>query len=341
MTKVFGCIGGGAGRIKFLLSSKWIKGVIAILVLIGLFYFNRVNWAQLRLLRDAWPLLLAAFGLMLPPFIIVSYRFQLILRSQGIRVPLSYAIRWTMVGAFFDLVMPSSNGGDVVKAGYVAKHVGAGHRTRAVMAVAFDRILGLLGLFLLAGVAAVIGWKKVNGLQMGPILLFGSFGASVFALIVFRALGSRRLFHSAWLNSLLQESRWGMRIRQFIASFNHLRERPGLLTASLVLSMINHIFWCASLIIISGAVNSNISVIEGFVIFPLAIFGNVLGVAGGFGLGTVGFDLLLSQLLGVGNGALIGLLFQSLSAVSRLSGLPFYIYFHNSDRAVASECYGD
>jgi hypothetical protein len=64
----------------------------------------------------------------------------------------------------------------------------------------------------------------------------------------------------------------------------------------------------------------------GFVVFPLAIFSNVFGVAGGFGGGTVGFDLVITQLLAMENGALIGLLFQSLSALARLvGGLPFYL----------------
>jgi hypothetical protein len=55
----------------------------------------------------------------------------------------------------------------------------------------------------------------------------------------------------------------------------------------------------------------------------------VFGVAGGFGVGTAAFDLILSQLLEIGNGALIGLLFQTLSGVAKLSGLPFYLASHS------------
>ena len=78
--------------------------------------------------------------------------------SQGITVGFLQATRWTMIGSFFDLAMPSSNGGDVIKAGFIIKHVGAGQRIRAVMAVAFDRVLGLLGLFLLASIVSITGW---------------------------------------------------------------------------------------------------------------------------------------------------------------------------------------
>jgi hypothetical protein len=81
-----------------------------------------------------------------------------LLYSQGIEVSTRQAVRWTM-GIFFDLAVPSSNGGDLVKAGYVAKYVGAGRRARAVMAVAFDRMLGLMVLFLLAFLVRVLGWE--------------------------------------------------------------------------------------------------------------------------------------------------------------------------------------
>jgi hypothetical protein len=66
-------------------------------------------------------------------------------------------------------------------------------------------------------------------------------------------------------------------------------------------------------------------IISRFIVFPLAIFGGVFGVAGGFGMGTAAFDFLLSHLLLIQNGALIGLLFQIAGALSRFLGLPFYL----------------
>ena len=62
----------------------------------------------------------------------------------------------------------------------------------------------------------------------------------------------------------------------------------------------------------------------------LAIFGGVFGVAGGFGVGTAAFDVILSHLLLIQNGALIGLLFQIFGALSRMLGLPFYLMARQS-----------
>ena len=305
--------------------SVWFKLAVAASIIFLLAYFNRIDVSVLASLSKTWPWLLAAFLLTLPPFIIVSFRFKVILASQGIDVPFRQALRWTMVGSFFDLAMPSSNGGDFIKAGYVVSHVGAGLRTRAVMAVGFDRVIGLLGLFLLATIVSIIGWNILKDLPARNLVVGMSFAAGIGPLIAFRVAGARRLYNNSHINRWLLSHTWGLRLKQMIGSFNALRENPKILFTALGLSILNHIFWCTSLLFIAIAVGNAVSPLKGFIVFPLAIFGGVFGVAGGFGFGTAAFDFLLSHLLLIQNGALIGLLFQIFGALSRLSGLPFYL----------------
>lgn len=322
--------------IRGAVKSVWFKLTIATVIIGLLVYFNRINVAVLASLSESWPWLLAAFLLALPPFCIVSFRFKIILSSQGIDVPFRQALRWTMVGAFFDLAMPSSNGGDFVKAGYVVTHAGAGLRTRAVMAVAFDRVIGLLGLFLLATIAGLIGWNLLADLPARYLVVGMSFAASVGPLIAFRIAGARRIYNNPRMNRWLLGHAWGLRFKQLIGSFNALRENPKILFAALGLSILNHLFWCTALLFIAIAVGNAVSPIKGLIVFPLAIFGGVFGVAGGFGLGTAAFDFLLSHLLLIQNGALIGLLFQIIGALSRLLGLPFYLAEMHSPQKINS-----
>lgn len=313
------------GWLRRCVSSIWFKLAIAAAIISLLIYYNRIDFKVLASLLQTWPWLLAAFVLSLPPFLIVSLRFKIILYSQGIDVPFRQALRWTMVGSFFDLGMPSSNGGDVIKAGYVAEYVGAGLRTRAVMAVAFDRIIGLLGLFLLASLVSIIGWKILTDLPARHFVVSLSLAAGIGPLIAFRLLGARWLYHHPSLNRWLSSHTWGLRFRQMIGSFNSLRENPRVLFEALGLSVLNHVFWCTALLFITIAVGNAVPPLKGFIVFPLAIFGGIFGVAGGFGIGTAAFDFLLSHLLLVQNGALIGLLFQMIGVLSRLTGLPFYL----------------
>jgi uncharacterized membrane protein YbhN (UPF0104 family) len=306
-------------------SSAWFKIGFAVVVLACLFGFNRLHVDSFVALAHNWPWLVLALVLMLPPYAIVSYRFLIVLRNQGIPADVPAAIRWTMIGSFFDVVMPSNSGGDLIKCAYVVRAAGPGKRLKAVMAVAFDRILGLLGLFLLAGLACMIGWRTVRSIPDAPQLVAFIVLVSVGSLVTLRVLGARGIYGNAKLRGWLAEHPIGARILGVVGCFNSLREKPGDLWAVLGLSMLNHVFWCAALLCVTIAFDQDIDVLVGFTVFPLAIFSNVFGFAGGFGVGTAAFDVIFTRLLDIHVGAAIGLTFQTLSALSRLSGLPFYV----------------
>jgi len=85
-------------------------------------------------------------------YLITSYRWYAMLRALEIKITLVRTFALNMVGAFYNSFMPGSTGGDLLKAYYAAKNTP--HRTRAVMSVIVDRILGLIALILLGGTMA-------------------------------------------------------------------------------------------------------------------------------------------------------------------------------------------
>jgi uncharacterized protein (TIRG00374 family) len=105
-------------------------------------------------------MLLAAVFIFPITFLITSYRWYLLLRALEISITIARAFVINMVGAFYNTFLPGSTGGDVVKAVYAAKQT-TRHRTRAVMSVIVDRILGLLALVLLGGVMAAYQYVKL------------------------------------------------------------------------------------------------------------------------------------------------------------------------------------
>lgn len=98
---------------------------------------------------------LIALGLLLvfPIYPIQAVRWLMLMRCRGIDVTVGQSFKLVMVGSFFNYCMPGSTGGDLVKAYYAAKN--SDRRADAVMSVIFDRIVGLLGLVLLAGLAGL------------------------------------------------------------------------------------------------------------------------------------------------------------------------------------------
>ena len=84
---------------------------------------------------------------------IASVRWWWLLRATGNRLRVWHSFRLTWIGAFWNNVFPGSTGGDVVKV-VVASRV-TGSMVVSACSVAADRIIGLLGLILLATTAAL------------------------------------------------------------------------------------------------------------------------------------------------------------------------------------------
>jgi uncharacterized protein (TIRG00374 family) len=80
-------------------------------------------------------------------------RWQQLARPLGFGVPLRRYVGLYFVGMFFNLVLPTSIGGDAVRA--ISLNAGSGRRMTAFLSVLLDRLSGLLVLLALACVAAV------------------------------------------------------------------------------------------------------------------------------------------------------------------------------------------
>ena len=104
-------------------------------------------------------LLIALLGGALSP-IAATIRWWVLLRVQSVFLPLKRVAELYMVGAFFNLFLLGSTGGDAVKLFYVLREAPPQRRAGAILAVIMDRLLGLLALILLAAtfISLRYGW---------------------------------------------------------------------------------------------------------------------------------------------------------------------------------------
>ena len=92
------------------------------------------------------------------------FRWAILLRTQNIHLPFRDVARLTMIGHFFNLVVPGAVGGDLIKMAYAARRT-PGKRTEAVFTVVLDRFLGLFGLFILAAMMVLTSLPFLLGLE--------------------------------------------------------------------------------------------------------------------------------------------------------------------------------
>ncbi len=91
----------------------------------------------------------------LAAFLMMSVRWWFLLGLLDIRLAVWETVRLTFLGLFFNIVVPGTVGGDLVKAYYAAKHT-PGNPGPAVLSIFMDRVLGLFGLTMMAAVMLAV-----------------------------------------------------------------------------------------------------------------------------------------------------------------------------------------
>jgi glycosyltransferase 2 family protein len=204
---------------------------------------------------------------------ISAVRWRTLLRAQGVRVSLSYLVKSHIVGLFFNNFLPSTIGGDSVRA-YDSWRAGR-NKANAVAVVFVDRFLGVLALVLFAA---------------GALLLSDELGAAFPFLYVWVPLLAAGGLLLAWL--LFLPSR---QVAAFIAhtrlpflrklqntivdAFTIFQGKTGVLQKSLALSLLLQANVITYYYLIARALNFSIPLYAFFVIIPLALLLMVIPIS--------------------------------------------------------------
>jgi glycosyltransferase 2 family protein len=131
-----------------------------------------------------WGWILVTFLLMNISLVVRAYRWHLLLHGLGLPVRFVRLVQLYFVGSFWNIILPSGFGGDFMRVVEVAQDVPA---NVAAGTVIVDRMMGLMGLFLMALAALpfrpadfphplfiVVTLSSLIGLLGGFVLLEGS-----------------------------------------------------------------------------------------------------------------------------------------------------------------------
>jgi glycosyltransferase 2 family protein len=116
----------------------------------------QTNWEEVasafaRLRLEWW---LAAIGMLLLTQVVSAWRWQALARPFGFERTVRQLASYYFIGMYFNLLLPTSVGGDVVRAWYLDG--GSGRRLLAFVAVFLDRFSGLVVLLSLACAGVVL-----------------------------------------------------------------------------------------------------------------------------------------------------------------------------------------
>jgi len=211
-------------------------------------------------------LAIASMGLVILCAII---RWQWILRVQGLELTFWRATSITFIGMFFNAFMLGATGGDVMKAWYVA-HETHHKKAEAVATVIVDRIIGLLGLFVVALVMMGTFYHRVfddGRLRTFAIITLAVVFATVVITIAGLWKGAADRFPGvrAWLEKIPKYDT----LRRMIDAYRVYASHPAVLLKTSVVTIGVHVFSMLAIVCVGRGLGIHASLVDYFLYLPI------------------------------------------------------------------------
>ncbi|MCD6289505.1 MAG: flippase-like domain-containing protein [Anaerolineae bacterium] len=298
-----------------------IKVVISVALIAWV--FHRVNLAEVgqMLISAKIVYLLLALVLYLGAISLNAVKWQVLLRAQGVRVPLRVLLAYTFVGVFFNNFLPANVGGDVMRGYGLSRYT-----TRvadAAVSVIVDRIVGLIaymGAAVLAAIAVVNVIGQGGELRLVEYMAFLSLAviAGGFGMLLSRRLRALvgRLFQRQWLAPLAPT------YTRISEAFGAYRFRYGAIALALLIALVglmltNLVNW-----LLAESVGGGIPLLYICLFNPLIALVLLVPISiGGIGVNQNVYPFFFG-LLGIPKGLslTVSLLMQAIIIVSSLPG---------------------
>jgi glycosyltransferase 2 family protein len=270
-----------------LVGSVWFRALVTVLLL-GLVLTQidfSAAWSSLA--HAEWKWFVAAVALMAAAIVVGGARWYLLLRATSIDVSRRTAIRAFSLAYFFNTVLPTSVGGDAVRAWIVGRP--SGQVVLAATSVVLDKLTALVCLFVFAWAALLVDSSSVpsavaHSFFWTTLLFFAA--TAVFAAA---AAGSARLVRRLpeRLRSAAEPA--GRALHTWTRS-------PRLLLWVFALGIVYQLMGVGVLVLLADAIGFDLSLALAAVSAAIILVAMLVPISiGGFGVREAGFVVLLGE----------------------------------------------
>lgn len=307
-----------------------LKASLAAAILIWMERSGKLNWSQVAGALGHWPDLIIILLVIYLQVAMTAWRWELLLRVQGFSIGLRRAFQLNMIGGLFNTVIPGAVGGDVMKAYYITRGA-ITHKAEAVATVVLDRIIGMLGLLVLAGGVALWNLSSVKGNDMLMAMCGFAIAAACGSLVGF--------FLVVRFGSLLAiknpSGRLAILHSRMLTGLGEYRKNRAILPGTILVSMLCHGSVCCAIYLAMRALNAPDVLLRHFLLAaPLGLLVTAIPVApAGIGVGQMAFFSLFQMLAPASARDVVNAytVFQTLALLVCLSGfIPYFFYRRNA-----------
>lgn len=321
--------GVSVGRWTFEL--RWLGLAGKALVSIGLLWLLSRGLPAAEVASDVFdmrPVALAAAGLLLFAVVVLgAVRWRLVAASLGVALPIATTTRLSFEGLFFSQALPSTIGGDAVRA-FRAARLGLPVRD-VVHSVILDRVIGLVGLLALVAIglpALAVRMPDFEGAGLLVLLTVAIGGAA--GLLGLGMLPDRlRRLRLVAMSAALSEAAWQVLRAPFTAG------------STLLVSITIHVLTVVAVALLAAGLDAPIGLVDCFLVVPASLLAAAVPISiAGWGVRESammgGFALL-----GVGDAAdalALSVLFGAMLIVTSLPGGVLWLIVGTPGRASGS-----
>jgi glycosyltransferase 2 family protein len=269
---------------------------------------------------------------------LMAYKWCILLKAKGIELSFTDALRGYFFATFWGIFLPSTVGGDTVRAYRAAKQVES--KKDIVSSIVLERVLGALTALMVAlvclGVAFwfmdVFDWR----VELGLFIV-----CSVFAVLVFASFHGRIFLWLENKSAFEKEGLWG-KLARLYHSYQEYRNHHWALLRFMAWSAVEQCVPIIGVYLTALALGRDVSFLHCAVFVPLIMTLTKFPISlDGYGV-REGLYVYLFALVGVSNSDafVIGLVSHVIANISLLPGF-FYSSFFPSKLAILSRCQED
>ena len=300
--------------------SQILRVTVSLTVLVWLFK-NKIDIPQtIHVLRDA-DFLYLYLGVFIFGGInlVLLLRWMILVNALDLGVPAKNVVIYFFVGLFFNLFLPTSTGGDIVKTLYMMRDTP--HKAKVVASVVLDRLIGFASIVLVAFISFVFGYRLIDD----PSLLVIILGMAGVCFMVFLVLFVENIyaFCCRIFGKLPKVKVMLMDLHYNIALF---KDKKGAMAFALGMALVGQVIFVVTCYLIARGLHQDIDLIYFLIFIPLLCVAASLPSIGGLGVREAGSVYLFGKIgISAGVAASISLITYLFMVIVGLVGGIVYV----------------
>src|SRR6266508_4443955 len=262
--------------------------------------------------------------------IAAAFRWHVLLKVQKIHLTLPRLSGLFLIGMFYNQFLPGGTGGDIIKSYFLLKET-PDKKAGALLAVVFDRLIGLVALVAITGTLIALRYdflsQSTETRQLLWFLLF-LLGSSILFLLSTFVISGFNLFH--WLPEKFPGRE---KLIEISAAYHLYAHHWRATLVAFGVSIVAHMATFATFLCAAYALGAPVPVVNFFAVMPVERTISALPISfAGIGLREKVFQIMLNGLCGVpeATAILIGSLSFLFVLICCLPGALVYLFYKPS-----------